>query len=184
MTKTNRRCLASAKRSNQMNSLTQKRLKELLMYNSETGLFYKNSSPLISIGAISNAAKGKGGGYVRITIDRNCFLAHRLAWLYIYGYWPTNQIDHRNGNRSDNKITNLREATSSQNMMNRDYGSSQFGRGVAHVNGRKNPWKARIYIEQKEIHLGYFSTREEASSAYAKAAEKHHKDFSALSRER
>ncbi len=97
--------------------LTQERLKELLHYDPNTGHFrWKVSNAYtVIVGQIAGWNNGKSAR--RINIDMKPYLAHRLAWFYVYGEWP-NQIDHINRNRMDNRICNLRNATNSQNQAN------------------------------------------------------------------
>jgi len=100
--------------------LTQERLKHLLHYNPDTVVFTWLSKPSrrINSGSIAGRIKPKKG-YVEIGISGRIYLAHRLAWLYIYGTWPKEQVDHINGIRNDNRIKNLRLATTSQNQWNK-----------------------------------------------------------------
>ena len=97
---------------NKQNKLTQEKLKTLLNYNPETGIFtWKKRNQNIS-GTINNK------GYVVIQINNKIYLAHRLAWLYMTGLWPKNDIDHFNQVRTDNRFFNLREATRKENCQN------------------------------------------------------------------
>lgn len=99
-------------------------------------------------------------------IDGENYLAHRLAWLYVYGEWPKNQIDHINRIKTDNKIKNLRDVTNSTNQHNnaiRRHNTSGTT-GVMTLKS-KNSWGAQIYVNNKRIYLGVFKTKEEAISA-------------------
>lgn len=99
--------------------LTQERLKEAFDYNEISGEFIwkiKAGSRGV-IGAI--AGSKRHDGYIIIRLDKDRYLAHRLAWFYIHGLWPSEFIDHINGNPSDNRIDNLRETSMSENMRNR-----------------------------------------------------------------
>ena len=149
--------------------LTQKRLKEVLSYNHETGVFiwlYRRRGP---IAKGSMAGTTTVYGYRTIGVDSIVYQAGRLAWLYMTGKWPKVFIDHINLDRSDNRFSNLRECTVSQNNSNnRGWGKSGV-KGVRPCNGR---WQARITVKNKERHLGLFDTPEEASKAYKAAAEK------------
>lgn len=102
---------------------------------------------------------------------------HRLAWLYVHGEWPTEQIDHINQNPVDNRIANLRPADKSQNVQNIDaaYGSSGY-RGVSFDSrcGDGNSWRARIMVDGKSHSLGYYATAEEAHDAYLAAKRELH----------
>lgn len=137
------------------------RLKELLIYNSDTGEFIWKVSRGRRIKINDKAGyKNKNNNSVRIVIDGKNYLAHRLAWLYMTGKWPKNEIDHINNNAFDNKWNNLREATRSQNSFNRKVFSKTNSKGIHFY---KNKYKAYIC-------LGTFDTLEEARKVYEKYA--------------
>ena len=94
-----------------------KRLEERLSYDRETGLFIWRMARADKIGAI--AGKREHHGYIQIVIDGRAYMAHRLAWLWQTGGWPLREIDHVNGHKDDNTWNNLREATRSQNCINK-----------------------------------------------------------------
>lgn len=155
-------------------SLTQDRLKELIHYDQETGIFtWKHRSGRGGGFSGRKATCLKDGGYVVIRVDYRLYKAHRLAWLYVYGRWPEKIIDHINRNKSDNRICNLRECNHSQNCINgkRLINNQSGHRGVTYKNEkhRKRQWKASIIKDGKSIHLGYFMTKEEAVIARAEA---------------
>jgi hypothetical protein len=103
-------------------------------------------------------------------------MAHRLAWLYVHGEWPTGQIDHINGVKSDNRIQNLRPATCAENNRNvvKSHRSVDLPRGVRR---RGKRYEARIRDGERQVHLGSFATPEEASQSYQSAASKLHGAF-------
>ena len=103
-------------------------------------------------------------------------MAHRLAWFYTYGKWPNHEVDHINGNRLDNRIANLREATRSQNEF-----AAKKGKGIRWEPKRKK-WLARIGVNWKQINLGRYATREEALAAYKKAAKEAFGEFAEFDR--
>jgi hypothetical protein len=153
-------------------------LKELLDYNPKTGLFHWIvARPKVKVGAIAGSFRHRKG-YVIIEIYSQGYAAHRLAWFYMTSNWPIDQIDHINGNRSDNRFENLREANASQNRWNRKGANKTGFKGV-----RKHPWlkykpyEAQIQINGKVTSLGCFPTAEEAHEEYKKAAIKYHGDF-------
>jgi HNH endonuclease/AP2 domain len=116
-------------------------------------------------------------GYVHICVHGRKYQAHRLAWLYVHGKWPAAEIDHINGNPTDNRIVNLREATRSQNVANRrKVIRPAWMRGIT-WNKRERKWKAAIKVNQERIFIGTFDNAEEASRAYQVAAEKHFGEF-------
>lgn len=155
------------------NALTQERLKELLHYDPNTGDFvWLANKARAKIGNIAGCCKE--GGYRQIKIDGTMHLAHRLAWLYVHGTFPEKGIDHFDGNPSNNRTENLREATQSENMENQRKARSNNISGVfgAHWSKDKQKWYSRIVVKGIKNHLGYFATPELASAAYltAKAA--------------
>lgn len=156
----------------QANKLTAEYLRSILNYDPETGIFtWKvRTSTRVKVGDITGCPGGHG--YLLIRVCSRLHKAHRLAWLYVYGSWPTDQIDHINRNRSDNRISNLREVTNKQNNQNRSKPSNNTSGhpGVSWYK-RDSKWQAQITHNQKDIFLGYFTTLEEAISA-RKAAEK------------
>lgn len=159
--------------------LTQEELKRQLNYNEETGIFTNRITRSIrsQIGKIPGT-ESKQQGYVRIRINGKFYLAHRLAWLYVYGAFPEMQIDHINGIRNDNRIINLRNATHSQNNLNctiRSDNSSGF-KGVYWCKSHEK-WQARAMINRKNIHIGYYTNREEAGVAYQSFAQINHGSF-------
>jgi HNH endonuclease len=148
-------------------TLTQTRLKELLDYDADTGLFtWKVAKGTAAAGAV--AGNLNHHGYVRIKVDGTYYRAHRLAWLFVKGSFPSQYLDHWNGIKDDNRICNLRDFTNRQNQQNRK--SHREGRlvGTTFVKA-KNKWRARITIKGKRKSLGLFSTELEAHEAYMKA---------------
>ena len=142
-------------------TLTQDFLKSILVYDKEQGTFswVKNGLP----------AGGKcSQGYTRIKIFGKSHKAHRLALIYEFGYLSIGAVDHINGNRSDNRIANLRLITNSGNQLNRVNANVQNDCGFLGVNFNKwaNKYAARIQVNGKRVHLGYFLTPEDASKAY------------------
>lgn len=150
---------------------TAERVRSLLNYDPATGQFTWNvsNSNRAPVGSIAGGVRGDG--YWRIRVDGHLYAAHRLAWLYVHGSWPNEDIDHIDGDRLNNRISNLREATRSQNLANmRPSSKSKSGLKGAAWNARKQRWMARIKVEGCEHFLGYFKTPEEAHAAYAEAA--------------
>lgn len=160
--------------------LSQKRLKELLWYNPYTGLFFRQTH---KGGAKAGDIAGwiDGNGYRVIRVNGEVYLAHRLAWLYMKGRWPKKQIDHKNGNPSDNRWDNLREATGSENQWNRkiNKNNSTGYKGVCFHKASQN-FRARIQHNGKNKSLGYYDTPEEAYTVYCEAAKELQGKFSRL----
>ena len=154
-----------------MISITQRELKEILDYDQDTGIFTrkKKTAPCVITGRVTGC-KSKTTGYLRVTIKNNQFLLHRLAWLYIYGELPDNQIDHINHNRQDNRIINLRLATHTINGRNRGMHSKNSS-GYTGVYKSGKSWCARIYIDGKFTTIGTYKDIKLAAKA-RKDAEK------------
>lgn len=112
-------------------------------------------------------------GYVAIGINGHMYRSHRLAWLHFYGEWPKHQIDHINGIRSDNRIENIRQATSAENCQNKIIQNTSGYPGV-HLNSRLRKWIAKICINSQRIYLGVFDKSEDAYAAYCAAKSKYH----------
>jgi hypothetical protein len=116
---------------------------------------------------------GKWTTYVQIQLKGKAYKAHRLAWLFSTGEWPTGCLDHIDGDGTNNRIANLRLATNSLNMANRrkNVNSKSPYKGVRFVSKMKTrPWCARIQKDKRRVEVGYFSTAEEAFAAYQQAA--------------
>lgn len=106
-------------------------------------------------------------GYINIALDLKRYQAHRLVWLYNYGVFPEGDLDHINRNRADNRLSNLREATRTQNLRNSSIRSNNTSgyKGVTWVS-EKGKWRAQIFNSYKIHHLGYFDDIEKAAQAY------------------
>lgn len=162
-------------------TLTAERLRELLHYDPDTGVFTRLVASMA--GATRNRAVARVGdiaggadlkGYVLINVDGRKYRAHRLAWLYVHGVWPPCNIDHRNGNCGDNHIKNLRAVTQGQNMQNRRRASKNNGCGFLGVSAEGGRFRASIKAAGKKKHLGYFDTPELAHAAYLEAKARLH----------
>ena len=150
--------------------LTQKRLKELLDYDPETGEFkWKIARQRVKIGTIAGSLDTRG--YRQITVDSIRYYTHRLVWLYVNGKWPPNDMNHINGVKDDNRLANLREATRSETMQNQRCVRISNKSGFLGVSWhkRRECWMACIGINGKRQKLGCFDNAEEAHAAYLKA---------------
>ncbi len=156
--------------------LTQKRLKEILSYDSKTGLFtwIKSTNTRIQISSVAGGKTPKG--YIQIRADKKLYLAHRLVWLYVHGKFPESFLDHINEIKNDNRICNLRLATTQENKQNQSKPQKNNTSGFLGVNWHKRDkkWVAGIKIKGKRKHLGSFTTIEEAHEAYFKAKRELH----------
>jgi HNH endonuclease len=129
---------------------------------------------------LPTGTKHKRVGYVYISIGRRRYMAHRLAWLYMTGEWPADEVDHKDRNRSNNAWENLRSATRTQNMMNVPVRPNN-ALGVRGIRWTGNRYEARIRKDGRPIVLGSRSTLEEAQKLYAEASEKAHGEFGRIS---
>ena len=160
-----------------MNELTHERLLECLSYEPDTGVFtwIKRISIRIMVGWRAGVPGKHGHRYIRI--DNKRYPEHRLAWFYVYGAWPTKDIDHIDGDPAANRIKNLREATAAENGQNRGKqcnNTSGFKGVVWHRGGHK--WMAQIWARREKHYLGLFDDPREAHAVYAaKALELHGK---------
>jgi hypothetical protein len=148
-------------------NIDQKTLMEWLTYEQETGLFIWNKHKTRSKVQAGDVAGTKNVyGYIQIKINRTVYLAHRLAWLYVYGYMPTKHTDHINGIGTDNRIVNLREASASENQMNVGMRSNnKSGANGVHFETRSKTWVAQAGLNGKRHKIGSYKTLDEAISA-------------------
>lgn len=141
---------------------TQQELQEILKYDKRSGVF--TWLKCARHGFVGKVAGYKSFDYHYIRIASKLYLAHRLAWLYVHGVWPPQQIDHINGVKDDNRISNLRLCSNSQNGINKALQSNNksgcVGVSKHTVTGK---FRARSKVDGREIHLGYFHTKEEAN---------------------
>lgn len=107
-------------------------------------------------------------GYTVVNAGGNAYLAHRLAWFFVYGEWPSKHIDHINGDRADNRISNLRDVSQQTNVHNQTKPQSHNTSGLLGVSLHKptGRWRASIKVNGKNRHLGMFDDKQEASKAY------------------
>jgi hypothetical protein len=146
--------------------LTQERLKELLHYDPETGVFtwIKPAARRTAKGAI--AGHRNDDWYSQIGIEGNVYLSHRLAWLYVYGYFPENCLDHIDRNPSNNKISNLREISQQCNLRNtgnpKNNKSGVKGVYFSTISGK---WIAQVKVIGSVKRLGYYISFENAVCA-------------------
>jgi hypothetical protein len=160
-----------------MTELTASYLREALHYDSETGVFtWKSPRPKVRVGNVA----GKIGthGYRRICLNYKLYEAHRLAWLYVTGVWPSAEIDHINHDRLDNSFANLRCASRTENLGNKSRQSNNKS-GVKGVwyEKRRNKWIAEIRRGKTRLLLGQFDEINHAADAYRAAAKKLYGDY-------
>jgi hypothetical protein len=156
--------------------LTQARVRELFDYREDGNLVWKQRpSNRIKIGDVAGFRRKTG--YLEIRVDGTLYLGHRLIFLFNHGWLPE-EVDHQDNDQFNNRIGNLRPATSSQNKCNR-------GKEDCNTSGYKGVWwhqqigrwRATIAVNGKKKHLGSFQSAEDASKAYQEAAKRLHGDF-------
>lgn len=149
--------------------MTQKRLKVLLRYDPKSGMFIHLTQPNGRVKAGSIAGHLSTKGYVVLGVDGKVYKAHRLVWLYVHGAWPKGQIDHMNGDKSDNRVENLRPVLQVTNSENISRPRKDNKSGYLGVSPRGSRWQAQIRAQGKVRHLGFYSSPVEAHTAYCKA---------------
>jgi|694.fasta_scaffold28737_8 hypothetical protein len=158
-------------------TLTQEYLKSILDYNLDTGIFTWKVSKANRT-KVGDVAGWSYNGYREIEINNKAYKAHRLAWLYVYGEMPKNLVDHIDGNRSNNKISNLREATYQENSEN--YKTPKTNKsGVKNVSWYKslNKWVVSISIRKTKKTVGYYDDLELAELVAIEARNKYRGEF-------
>jgi hypothetical protein len=158
----------------------------VIEYDRETGIFKWRAREDVSA-YWNRRFAGKRAGYVNAPGEYRRiewkgwgpFPASHLAWLLVYGDWPTApEVDHRNLKRDDDRISNLREATESNNAWNKPaYRNSTSGIKGVNYNKKARKWQAQIRVDRRLIYLGFFTEKEDAAAAYAAAARIHHGEF-------
>lgn len=154
-------------------------IRQLFAYDSEAGCFTslvrrgKRWPPGQIAGTLDPS-----NGYRKLRFRGRQHFEHRLVWLWVHGEWPAAQVDHINGNRSDNRIANLRLATARENSRNAGMSRNNTSgyKGVFWERGC-GKWRASITVNRKTIHLGVFVSAPEAHAAYCAAAKKYHGEF-------
>lgn len=147
--------------------VTQAELKRLLNYNIETGNFTWKSTRRgqVMVGDIAGCGDASYG-YTVIKINGRLYRAHRLAWLYVHGKFPKNQIDHINHIRSDNRLSNLRHVTQVENHQNCTMDMrNTSGRTGVYWEKARNKWRARIKVGGKRLSLGSYIKHSDACEA-------------------
>lgn len=150
-------------------TLTLDRLRELLDYDPATGVFtwkakHVSRSNRMKIGQPAGCLGVQG--YIVVGVAGHTYRAHRLAWFYVHGEWPRRVIDHRNGNRADNRIENLRDVSVTDNNRNVHAArvTSTSGLLGAYKSGKR--WMAQLRVDGRQKHLGTFDTPQEAHERY------------------
>jgi hypothetical protein len=158
---------------------TPEELRERLSYDHQTGyLTWKKLRNSLRVG--EQAKSLDVSGYIQVNIAGHVLKGHRIAWAIYYGQWPDGPIDHINGNRSDNRIENMREVSHQINCQNMRNGSCKNETGFLGVHEAKGvtnqnkKYRAKIQHNKKQVHLGGYPTPQEAHEAYLQAKRKIH----------
>lgn len=154
------------------------RLRDLVHYDPKTGVFTLRVgvSHIRKAGCRIDVARHgeRSSGYKAVNLFGRRFLAHRMAWAIHFGEWPSHPVDHINGDRSDNRIANLRRATNATNAQNQRVHHTRSKTGVMGVHVDKGRYRAQITVNRSTVHIGTFNTAEEAHAAYLEAKRKYH----------
>ncbi|HEY1433067.1 MAG TPA: HNH endonuclease [Stellaceae bacterium] len=153
--------------------LTMERLRHCLDYDPGSGEFRWKRPNTNRLKPGDRAGTVDGKGHIQMRLDGVQYSGHRLAWFWVHGEWPTAEIDHKDRDRANNRIDNLRQATKSQNRMNTvAFANNKSGFKGVHPSGgnSKKPWRATINRGGARLNLGRFATAQEAHSAYLTAA--------------
>ena len=154
------------------------RLMQVLHYCDETGVFsWRESRGRVKAGSIAGTVCTNRGAssYLSISIDGNNYRAHHLVWLLKHGNLPFGQLDHIDCDKLNNRISNLREVSTSENQQNQQKAHVNNSSGLIGATLHKNRfWRAQITLNGKAKHLGYFPTAEEAHKAYVVAKREIH----------
>jgi hypothetical protein len=157
---------------------TKEYVESLLDYDAETGeLRWKvERSNQIRVGQLVTSSDSKG--YIRVTINGRRHQVHRIAWLLVHGEWPVEEVDHINMVTSDNRISNLRACSHSENRRNTNrYRNNSSGIKGVSWNSASNSWLARLAVNGKNIYAGSFKNLGDAERAVAKLREQYHGSF-------
>lgn len=159
-------------------SISQKEIMEFLSYNPDNGLFTWIKSRKTSTKVGSIAGCNMPDGYIKIAFKRRNYMAHRLAWLYVHGFFPKDQLDHINGVRNDNRIVNLRECNVNENQRNRGKSPRNTSGylGVSWSN-RYNKWLVQVTFNGKCKHVGVYKNILDAAEAYKNFAKENYNGF-------
>jgi hypothetical protein len=152
--------------------LTAEYLRSIMDYDPQSGNLTRKTGP--RAGHISGSVAKDGYKIIQIKLDKKVsYYAHRLAWLYVHGEWPADQIDHIDGDRANNALANLRECSASQNAQNRTaYKTNKSG--LLGVSTKGNRFIAQLTVQGKLLLLAYANSAEEAHAIYLDAKRKYH----------
>lgn len=151
------------------------RVRSLLDYDESSGILrWRTRRSNMAAGSVAGTLDGRG--YRIIRIDGAYQKAHRVVWLYVHGSWPELEIDHINGDRDDNRIANLRQATVSENQQNRAKAQSNSATGRIGVSflSRERRWVAQLCVGGRRVLYKTFRSEDQATEAYIAAKQEFH----------
>lgn len=149
--------------------ITQELLKSIVSYDKETGVFKRKDGLKFGF---------KDGGYLRSEINGKNYYLHRLAWLYEYGEFPNSHLDHVNGDKTDNRIENLRKASRSENLCNvRKTKRNTSGYKNVTFHKESNKWRVVVSVDGKNKSFGLYEDIELADLVAIEARNKFHGQF-------
>ena len=154
--------------------ITVDHVRSILKYDPETGFFtwitHKRRPDLIG----KRAGSPTNMGYWAIAIKNQKFLAHRLAWLYMTGSWPSQHIDHKDGNKQNNAFSNLREVSRFENLQNMRKPTKANKSGYLGVSAHQGKWRVQLMAQGKRFRISGIDTPEEAHQKYLELKRLHH----------
>lgn len=157
----------------------EEKLKLLVAYDPITGQMWWKAKPNRNIRIGQPIGRANCWGHMSFGMNGKTLMVHRVAWFLYYGEWPVNQIDHINGDKQDNRISNLRDVPQRINMQNQisahKNNISGF-LGVIYRPDRPKKWRASIKVNGKNISLGYYDTPEKAHAVYLDAKKTFHEE--------
>lgn len=155
--------------------ITSDHIRSILQYDPNTGHFIwiKRTNRKDLLGKIAGSKTNTG--YWAISVNNRKILSHRIAWIYVTGEWPTQHIDHINGNKKDNSFANLRQVTRFGNLQNMRKATKANKIGFLGVSAHQGKWRTQIMVNGKRIRASGFNTPEEAHEKYLELKREHHK---------
>ncbi len=151
--------------------LTCAQLRQWYDYDPDTGRFWRKQRPKVHPGLAGNV---NSNGYMVMKVDGYDYKAHRLVWLYVFGEWPRQEVDHKDGDRANNRLANLRDISPSHNQQNRRSAARHNATGLLGVRKSGRGFSAVISVDGQTRYLGTLATPEVAHQVYLSEKRRHH----------